>query len=309
MKRMSLKISLTVGTILTILLTATACTNAKTSPETKAKGNEASPVQTENVQHQAQLEKELSDLKEERDLLQTQLEECESKLSQAQSDLAEALARQEELTNGYKLYKNVISQDEVERTLFGQPISEERNGEYRIGVKTAINGDYHATLSIYQVQDGKYVEVFSCDAVVGKNGPGKQSEGDTKTPLGTWTIGEAYGIKEDPGSLLPYTQVTDDMYWCATGSNGRKYNTLLYKSDDPDNDYSEDEHLIEYEVPYAYFLDLGYNAPGAPYAGNAIFLHCWIDPDHPTGGCVAVSEESMVKILQTVTPGTSVTIY
>ena len=109
MKRTSLKKKLTVGTILTILLTVTACTNAKTSPETKAKGNEASPVQTENVQLQAQLEKELSDLKEERDLLQTQLEECESKLSQAQSDLAEALARQEELTNGYKLYKNVIS--------------------------------------------------------------------------------------------------------------------------------------------------------------------------------------------------------
>lgn len=211
--------------------------------------------------------------------------------------------------SNYKLYKNIISQDEVEQTLFGQPISEERNGEYRIGIKTAVDGDFHAELTIYQAQDGKYVEVFTCDAVVGKNGPGKQSEGDVKTPLGTWTIGEAYGIKEDPGSLLPYTQITDDMYWCATGSNGTKYNTLLYKSDDPDNDYSEDEHLIEYDVPYAYLLNLGYNAAGAPYAGNAIFLHCWRGPDTPTGGCVGVAEESMIEILRTVTPGTSVTIY
>ena len=209
----------------------------------------------------------------------------------------------------YKRYKNVISQDEVEKTLFGQPISEERNGEYRIGIKTAIDGDYHATLTIYQAEDGKYNSIYECPALVGKNGPGKQSEGDTKTPLGTWIIGEAYGIGDDPGSIVQYTQINDDMYWCATGSNGRAYNTLIYRSDNPDADYSEDEHLIEYPIRYKYMLDLGYNKAGAPYAGNAIFLHCWKEPDYPTGGCVAVSEENMVKVLQTVTPGTSVTIY
>ena len=219
-------------------------------------------------------------------------------LNAAQTDLSE-----------YKLYKNIISQDEVEKTLFGQPISEERNGEYRIGVKTAIDGDFHAELTIYQAQDKEYVEVFSCPAVIGKNGPGKQSEGDVKTPLGTWTIGEAYGINDDPGAQVPYTKITDDMYWCATGSNGKNYNTLIYRSDDPDADYSEDEHLIDYPGVYNYLLYLGYNAPGAPYAGNAIFLHCWRGPDSPTGGCVAVSEEDMIKILQTVTPGTAVTIY
>ncbi len=209
----------------------------------------------------------------------------------------------------YKRYKNIISQDEVEQTLFGQTISPERNGEYRIGIKTAIDGDYHAELSIYQAQDGRYVKVFSCPALVGRNGPGKQSEGDVKTPLGTWTIGEAYGIAPDPGSLLPYTQITDDLYWCATGSYGTRYNTLLRGSDDPTADYSEDEHLMDYPIRYKYLLDLGYNAAGAPYAGNAIFLHCWLDPETPTGGCVAVSEADMITILRTVTPGTSATIY
>jgi len=209
----------------------------------------------------------------------------------------------------YKMYKNIISQDEVEKTLFAQPISDERNGEYRIGIKTAIDGDFHATLTIYRAENGKYTPIFNCPAVVGKNGPGKQSEGDTKTPLGTWIIGKAYGIKENPGSKIPYTKVTDDMYWCATGSNAKKYNTLIYKSDDPDADYSEDEHLIEYPGVYNYLLDMGYNKAGAPYAGNAIFLHCWRGPDSPTGGCVGIAEENMIKVLQTVTPGTSVTIY
>ena len=63
--------------------------------------------------------------------------------------------------SNYKLYKNIISQNEVEQTLFGQPISEERNGEYRIGIKTATDGDFHAKLTIYQAQDGKYAPVFS----------------------------------------------------------------------------------------------------------------------------------------------------
>lgn len=209
----------------------------------------------------------------------------------------------------FKMYKNIISQDEVENTLFGQKISKDRNGEYRIGIKTAIDGDFHAELTIYQAKDGKYEKVFNCPAVVGKNGPGKQSEGDTKTPLGTWTIGEAYGINDDPGCTVPYTKVDDDMYWCATGSNSKKYNTLIKRSEDPNADYTEDEHLIDYPIVYNYLLDLGYNRAGAPYAGNAIFLHCWRGPDSPTGGCVAVSEENMIKILQTVVPGTSVTIY
>ena len=131
---------------------------------------------------------------------------------------------QAKLRSQYKLYRNVISQDQVEETLFGQPISKERDGEYRLGVRTATDGDFHAELSIYQARDGRYEKIFTCPAVVGKNGPGKQSEGDVKTPLGTWMIGEAYGIAADPGSLLPYTQITDDMYWCATGSNGKNYN-------------------------------------------------------------------------------------
>ena len=209
----------------------------------------------------------------------------------------------------FKMYKNIISQEEVEKTLFGQPISKERNGEYRIGIKTAINGDFHAELTIYEAKDGKYESIFKCPAVVGKNGPGKQSEGDTKTPLGTWKIGEAYGINKDPGSKIKYTKVTDDMYWCATGSNSKKYNQLIYKSENPNADYSEDEHLIDYPGVYNYLLDLGYNAACAPYAGNAIFLHCWRGPDSPTGGCVGIAEENMVKVLQTITPGTSVTIY
>ena len=221
-----------------------------------------------------------------------------------------ACAKENNSTEGYMTNNNICTQDEYEQTLFGQPISEKRNGEIRLGIKCTT--DSYAKLTIYEAQDGKYVSIFSCDAMIGQNGPGKHAEGDTKTPLGTWVIGEAYGIKENPGALLPYTQVTDDMYWCATGNHGTKYNQLIYKSDEPDADYSEDEHLMDYPIRYAYFIDLGYNLGCAPYAGNAIFLHCWKEENGApiaTGGCVAVSEESMIQILKLLPVGTVVTIY
>lgn len=210
----------------------------------------------------------------------------------------------------YMTNNNVCTQDEYEQTLFGQSISTERNGEMRLGIKCT--HDSYAELTVYEAKEGKYVPVFSCPAMIGKNGPAKHAEGDTKTPLGTWVIGEAYGIKENPGALLHYTQVTEDMYWCATGNHGTKYNQLIYKSDEPDADYSEDEHLVDYPIQYAYFIDLGYNKGCAPYAGNAIFLHCWKEENGapiPTGGCVSVSEESMIKILKLLPAGTVVTIY
>lgn len=45
------------------------------------------------------------------------------------------------------------------------------------------------------------------------------------------------------------------------------------------------------------------------YAGNAIFLHVWREPDTSTGGYIAVSEENMVEILKILPTGTVVTIY
>ena len=193
--------------------------------------------------------------------------------------------------------------------MFNQPISMSKNGEYRIAIKCNTNGDFHAVLTVYQANNEKYEKLFSCPAVIGKNGPGKQSEGDNKTPLGTWIIGNAYGIAENPESKVKFTRITDDMYWCTTGSNEKKYNTLIYKSDCPNNNYSKDEHLIDYPIRYKYLLDIGYNKACAPYAGSAIFLHCWKTPETPTGGCVAISVENMVKVLKTITPGTLVTIY
>ena len=203
-------------------------------------------------------------------------------------------------------FKKVYEQEQIETILFEQPLDPARDGEYRIGIKCT--GGVHAILTVYVAKNRRYEPVLQCPATIGRNGPCKQAEGDSRTPLGSWVCGQALGIKPDPGSKIPYTQVTEDMYWRGDGSDPL-YNTLVYKSDAPEKDYSKDEHLIEYGIPYHYILDMGYNAGRAPYAGSAIFLHCWEGPDHGTHGCVGVEEENMVKILQTIAPGTVITVY
>lgn len=138
--------------------------------------------------------------------------------------------------------------------------------------------------------------MFSCPAVIGKNGIGKQIEGDNKTPLGTYTIKNAYGFKNNPGISIPYTKITNNMYWSCS-SNNLNYNTLIYNSNNPN-----DEHLIDYPIQYEYLLDIGYNPNCVPFIGSAIFLHCWKGKDTPTSGCIAISKKNMIKILRTITP-------
>ena len=49
---------------------------------------------------------------------------------------------------------------------------------------------------------------------VGKNGIGKTSENDSKTPTGTLRPLSAFGIKPNPGTTMPYIDITPDIFAC-----------------------------------------------------------------------------------------------
>ena len=64
----------------------------------------------------------------------------------------------------------------------------------------------------------------------GKNGAtGDKKEGDKKTPLGTYRFTMAFGVKENPGSILPYHQLTDTDYWVDDPGSSH-YNQLVDSS-------------------------------------------------------------------------------
>lgn len=139
---------------------------------------------------------------------------------------------------------------------------------------------------------------------MGRNGMGKQIEGDEKTPVGLYTAGLVFGNKENPGTALPYTHVTPAHYWVGD-SNSPYYNQFVDINVTGDVfDKGKSEHLSAYGAVYNYCLDMGYNTAGTPHMGSALFLHC--TNGYGTAGCVGIPEEAMAEILRQLKPGAKV---
>ena len=62
----------------------------------------------------------------------------------------------------------------------------------------------------------------------------------------------------------------------------------------------DSEHIVDYEYPYQYCLNISFNEEGTPGRGSAIFLHCFGLNKPYTGGCVAVPEYIMQMVLKRV---------
>lgn len=146
-------------------------------------------------------------------------------------------------------------------------------------------------------------ETMACDAFIGREGTGKQREGDMKTPLGDYGILQVFGIKPDPGTSMPYLQVEDCHYCCG---DSVAYNRIIDINEMPHE--CEGEHLIKYGTSYAYSMFLDYNKECEFGRGSAIFFHCKGSKRY-TSGCIAVDEEKMVQILRTIDSNARVIIF
>ncbi len=156
-----------------------------------------------------------------------------------------------------------------------------------------------ATVSMHNKNaDGTWTEILSTPASIGRNGIGKTSEGDGKTPVGVYSFMFGFGIKSNPGTAMSYTQVDDSYYW-VDDVNSAYYNQFV-STNNVTQDWTSAEHLLSAGSSYHYALAINYNEACTPGVGSAIFMHC-----KPTGGagCIAVSESSMVSILKSVQPG------
>lgn len=156
--------------------------------------------------------------------------------------------------------------------------------------------------------DGSWHMVMTTPGFIGKNGLGKTKEGDAKTPEGVFRFNRAFGIADDPGSLIPYVKIDNDSYWSGDSREGYHYNELVSLKDLPDLDTKECEHLIDYIYHYQYCLNISYNDKGTPGLGSAIFLHCFGPAKPFSGGCVAIPEECMKYVMKNVNEDTVVVI-
>ena len=114
--------------------------------------------------------------------------------------------------------------------------------------------------------DGKLVQVMSKEAVSGMNGITMQKqEGDKKTPAGVYRFTMAFGLKANPGTILPYHQIVDGDYYVDDG-NSQYYNKLA-NTKQVQKDWNSAEDLMAQAPQYNYGLVLDYNSECTPGKG------------------------------------------
>jgi L,D-peptidoglycan transpeptidase YkuD (ErfK/YbiS/YcfS/YnhG family) len=165
----------------------------------------------------------------------------------------------------------------------------------------------NAILNMYiknKKQKNSWNLILTTVVFVGKNGIVKQKEGDLKTPIGTFNITKAFGIKENPGTKLKYIKVTKNLYAC--DENCKYYNQIIDSK--KTKHQCKGEHLIDYSPQYNYGLCIDFNSKNIYPKGSNIFIHVKGKKNY-TAGCIAVDEESMITILKNATTKTIVCIY
>lgn len=165
------------------------------------------------------------------------------------------------------------------------------------------------TFSYYKKDEsGVLKQVFSVEAVSGMNGiTEEKKEGDKKTPAGVYSFTMAFGMLENPGSILPYHKVKDGDHF-VDDSNSSYYNRLVNEKEVA-KDWNSSEVLIRQSPHYNYSLVLNYNPEYTPGKGSAIFLHCPKTANNTgTSGCISIPEAYMKELVKTVDQNTKIII-
>jgi L,D-peptidoglycan transpeptidase YkuD (ErfK/YbiS/YcfS/YnhG family) len=140
------------------------------------------------------------------------------------------------------------------------------------------------------------------NCVIGRNGfapAGGKKEGDGKTPSGIYPLKMTFGYDEFAKTKMPYRRVATDDIW-VDDTNADDYNLWTKKQTTRATSY---EMMKRDDDLYKYGIVIDYNTnPVIKGKGSAIFLHIWKGKNIPTAGCVAVSEENMMKVLEWLDP-------
>lgn len=174
--------------------------------------------------------------------------------------------------------------------------------EQVILVTAANKTTFKGILNVYSKQNGQWrLQLASLPVVLGKNGLGKTKEGDGLTPLGTYSLGTAFGTAVKPTGLqVDYQQNTAQDYWI-DDVNSTDYNQRVTEAGNPNKRWKSYEKL---DNPlYKYGMVINYNInPIVSGKGSAIFLHKWRAYNKPTDGCIALSETNLLKVLTIIDP-------
>jgi len=139
-------------------------------------------------------------------------------------------------------------------------------------------------------------------AVTGRNGfaaDADKREGDGKTPVGIYPLGLAFGYAASAEFKMPYRQMTAQDIW-VDDPDSPDYNKLKKRGETRARSF-EDMVLPDHRYKYGIVVEYNIN-PVIPGRGSAIFIHIWKDDKTATSGCVALSEENILKLIRWLDP-------
>lgn len=153
---------------------------------------------------------------------------------------------------------------------------------------------------------GLYPEARARASLIGNAQPVKK-EGDLKSPVGVFQLGEclgyAPGLEANPN--LVYRQLTESIQGVDDPAS-RYYNRIVNTADFKDGiaiDWKSHEKMRRADDLYKWLIVIEHNPDNIPGNGSLIFLHVWKNADSGTAGCTAVAEQHLLEILKWLNKG------
>lgn len=162
---------------------------------------------------------------------------------------------------------------------------------------------FHAMLHLMEKRGGIWRSaVPPIPALIGEKGfapPGAKREGDLRTPSGVFALKRTFGYATEIPSRMPYRRVGKNDLW-VDDVTSPDYNQWVKR--DLTSATSFEVMKLD-DDRYKYGIVIEYNTdPAVPGMGSAIFLHVRRGENMPTLGCVALSEEDILKVLLWLDP-------
>ena len=147
--------------------------------------------------------------------------------------------------------------------------------------------------------------MFRCS--IGKKGLTKNKiEGDKKTPIGIFSLGNLFYRKDrnvKPLTKLKCIPIKKDMCWCDDVKSKKYYNKLIKSSKNVRH-----EKLFRRDYKYDYVIPINYNTKKTVIGkGSAIFIHL-TKKFKPTSGCIALNKKDFLILLKLINKNTKIKI-
>ena len=145
--------------------------------------------------------------------------------------------------------------------------------------------------------------IFNCS--IGKKGLIKKKvEGDKKTPIGIFSLGNLYFRKdrnEKPQTKLKCIPIIKNMGWCNDVKSKKYYNKLIKITKK-----IRHEKLFRKDYRYDFVIPINYNTKNIKIGrGSAIFIHL-SKRLLPTAGCIALRKKDFLILVKIINKNTKI---